>query len=259
MRIPFFKMEAQGNDYIYIDQAKVGLELDELIDLSIRISDRHFGIGSDGLVTFEVSKIADVKMRIFNADGSEAEMCGSALRSLVSYICKERDVTKLTVETNAGIKDGFINANGYVEVNMGKVKVEDTQINIEDYAGYFADVGNPHFVTFDQIDYATFIRIAPLMETFRLEGRSSRNIEFVKIITPQNVKVNVWERGSGITLACGTGATAVMAVGRKLGLLKNDVEVGLPGGVVTVKYKEDIDNYYLCGNVNYVFDGIYYY
>ncbi len=259
MKIPFFKMHAQGNDYVYINQTELSLSDNELHDLSIEISKKNFGIGSDGLVTYEKSEIADTKMRIFNSDGSEAEMCGSALRSLVYYLCKQNELKTITVETKAGLRHGNIILNDEVEVNMGTATCMERPISLNGFEGYSVNVGNPHFVVFQGIDKETFKTVAPTMEDLPNIYSKSQNIEFVNIITPSQVTVKVWERGSGATLACGTGATAVVAIGIKLGLLDNEVYVELPGGTVTVKYKEDIDNYYLCGRVCYVFEGIYYY
>jgi diaminopimelate epimerase len=259
IKIPFFKMEAQGNDYIYIELPGLKLKESQLADLSIAVSDRHFGIGSDGLVTIDDCENADLEMRIFNTDGSEAEMCGSALRSVVWYYAVNHNLHEVRVKTKSGIKHGKLLPNGSVEVNIGTANMISELVTLNGFDGYYVETGNPHFVTFTELGQEEFLLLAPQMEVEEDDYCDRRNVEFVKIISSEKIEVKVWERGSGATLACGTGATAVTAAGIKTGFLKNSVEVILPGGSVRVDYKEKIDNYFLTGSVKYVFEGNYFY
>ncbi|MBN2830573.1 MAG: diaminopimelate epimerase [Candidatus Cloacimonetes bacterium] len=257
--IPFFKMEAQGNDYVYIELPGLKLKEKQFKDLSIAVSKRHFGIGADGLVTIDDCDEADVEMRIFNADGSEAEMCGSALRCIVYHTSINHNLTEVSVKTKSGIKYGKVLKDGTVEVNMGTVKPVSELVTLDGFEGYYIDAGNPHFVTFTEISQEEFLQRAPILENLKDQYYERRNIEFVKVHSQDKIKVKVWERGSGATLACGTGAAAATAAGIKAGLLNNSVEVLLPGGSVKVEYKEKIDNYFLIGKVKYVFEGNYFY
>jgi diaminopimelate epimerase len=259
MKIPFFKMEAQGNDYVYVDLDQVAIEEQDLSNLAVAVSKRNFGVGGDGLVTIDASNLDLIDMRIFNADGSEAEMCGSALRCIVWYIATKHRLKEVTVQTKGGIKKGELLSDGSVEVNMGPAKIISELTELNGYQGYYVDMGNPHFVTYTEISHMDFIHKAPKMENMVDSYCERRNIEFVRTNSANSVDVKVWERGSGATLACGTGATAVVAVGIMLKRLSNEVQVTLPGGTVIVQYKESIDNYILKGKVNCVFEGIYYY
>ena len=235
----FTKMEGLGNDYIYVYGAPKAPEA-----LSVKLSDRHFGIGGDGLVLISLSNVADFKMRIFNADGSEAKMCGNGIRCVGKYVYDKgyTKKTELAVETLSGIKHLRLSvADGKVEsvsVDMGRVEVSDE----EEVCGMTlnpADVGNPHAVIFvDDADKAPVDTVGPAIEkNTRFPG--GVNVEFVSVEGKNRLRMRVWERGSGITMACGTGACASVAAAVKRGLCDEgaDVAVRLDGGVLNVKYE----------------------
>lgn len=253
----FVKMQAQGNDYIYLDLRNQNCSYD-FEKLAIKLSNRNFGIGADGIVLIEKSKIADVKMRIFNADGTEAPMCGSALRSLTFLVLGNQSKT-LSIETKSGIKTSNVviqNNKAYVKANLGKAEFFK---NVEKhkkhgFEGFPIWVGNPHFVVFDK---------NASLEMLEKYGKSlqekddlfteSCNAELVRIIDKENIEVYVYERGSGITLACGTGACATVYAGIKLDLLEKKVNVKFLGGTVLVEMKDN--EMILSGEVKQVFTG----
>jgi len=278
--IPFTKMHGAGNDYIYIDALKEAPE--SLPLLSKKISDRHYGIGSDGLVLILPSEKADFRMRMFNSDGSEAEMCGNASRCIGKYVYEKglTDKTTVTLETLAGIKtlllkvvDGEVTE---VTVDMGAPELrperipavssssesmisEKEVINGIEYSITAVGMGNPHAVVFVP---ALFDRLV-LEEGRRLEVApifpKKANIEFVKIIDRDNIEMRVWERGAGETMACGTGACASVVAGVLNGLTSRDVNVKLRGGVLRVKWSEEDNHVYLTGGAEFIADGIYYF
>ena len=232
----FTKMQGLGNDYLYF----CGKAPDNAPELSRRLSDRHFGPGADGIIFIEPSERADFSMRIFNADGSEARMCGNGIRCVGKYVYDRglTNKTELTIDTGAGLRRVFLYPeNGRVSkvaVEMGKARVEPRA-----EGGCYVDVGNPHLVVF-----VPDAEAAPL----RTEGaRLSRsvpggvNVEFVSLTAPGRLRMRVWERGSGVTLACGTGACATAAAAVKLGLCRAEqpVEVLLDGGALRVWVAED--------------------
>lgn len=254
----FTKMEGLGNDYIYVYGAPKDPE-----KLSIKLSDRHFGIGGDGLVLISLSDVADFKMRIFNADGSEAKMCGNGVRCVGKYVYDKgyTKKTSITVETLSGIKnlDLFLE-NGKVDtvaVDMGQVKVgEEEELDV---AGGIklnpVDVGNPHAVIFvDDADKAPVDTVGPLIEKHpRFPG--GVNVEFVSVQCKNRLRMRVWERGSGITMACGTGTCASVAAAVKKGLCdgKEKVDVQLDGGVLEIKCEGD--KVVMTGPARTVFEG----
>ncbi len=234
------KMEGLGNDYLYIYG---GVENPE--ELSIKLSDRHFGIGSDGIITIEKSEFADFKMRIFNADGSEAKMCGNGIRCVGKYVYDKgyTDKTHLTIETMSGIRtlELFVK-NGKVDevtVNMGEAVVSSSlTLNIEgeDITMIPVSVGNPHAVIFvDDADKADVERIGKAIEHHE-HFPGGVNVEFVGIKDEDNIRMRVWERGSGITMACGTGACASVAAAVHTGLVEGNknINVELDGGVLHI-------------------------
>ena len=218
--IDFTKMEGAGNDYIYIDVSRI--PVGNPAELSRHLSDRHFGVGADGLVLITPSDRADFGMRMFNADGSEGRMCGNAARCIGKYLYDKGLTRKLdlSLETVSGIKhlslrpgpDGSIES---VTVGMGRITAAPAELNIEaageHFTGTVVDVGNPHFVIFcENAESVDLERIGPAIECHPLfPGRT--NVEFVSEDAHGRLRMRVWERGSGITLACGTGACAVAA------------------------------------------------
>lgn len=258
----FSKIHGLGNDYIYVDARK--LKLHNINDLARKISDRHLGVGSDGLILLLESRCADYRMRIFNADGSEAEMCGNGIRGLAKYIY-ENNISKennLTIETNCGIKELKLNTlNGKVisvTVDMGKVSLIDRNclfIGNERYDYNYINVGNPHLVIFtDNIKNINLQYIGPKLENHPLFPNRT-NVEFVQIIDNENIVMRVWERGSGETLACGTGAVASVASGVLNNKLNKNCKVHLKYGVLNIYFNEDTYIAYLTGTVTKVFDG----
>lgn len=264
--IEFVKMHGAGNDYIYLDG--INNSYRDLPELSRRISHRQFGIGSDGLVVILPSDIADFRMRMFNADGSEAEMCGNASRCIGKYVYERgfTDKTEVTLETLAGIKvlHLHIDSSGKVKsvtVDMGRPKVfgEVTmQIPAGDFSAVSVSMGNPHGVLFtDNLSDTFVIGNGPAMECAPCWPEKA-NIEFVDVKSPGEAVVRVWERGSGITLACGTGACATLAAGVTKGLLARKADIRLPGGTLTVEWDRISNHIFLTGEAHTTAEGIYF-
>ena len=276
MKIQFTKMQGLGNDYIYINCFTQ--EICNPEKLAIRLSDRHFGIGSDGLILIMPSKTSDCRMRMFNADGSESPMCGNGVRCVGKYVYDNNIAKKeiINVETLSGIKtlkmfhkDGVAFA---AEVNMGapvfeasKIPVvtkEEELVNSEfviegkTYIVTCISMGNPHCVVFtNDVDNIDLAKIGPLFENdYRFPERV--NTEFVEILSPDTLKMRVWERGSGETLACGTGACtcAVAAVLNETAKRGENITVQLKGGELVIRWDND-GNVYMKGPAETVFDG----
>ena len=276
MKIEFTKMHGCGNDYIYINCFDKEIEYPER--LSVTLSDRHFGIGGDGIVLICKSDVTDAKMRMFNIDGSEGKMCGNAIRCVGKYIYDNGIAKKnpLTIETLSGIKTLGINTeNGLVStvrVDMGKAELEPSRIpvnlpgeqivnyplNIKDNICHVTCVsmGNPHAVVFcDDVAGLNLAGIGPLFENHEIFPERV-NTEFVKIIDKNTIEMRVWERGSGETLACGTGAcaAAVAAVLNGYCSKDEDIHVLLLGGELTINYTNE--TVYMTGGCTRVFEGV---
>ena len=276
MKIEFTKMHGCGNDYIYINCFEREINCPE--SLSITLSDRHFGIGGDGIVLICKSDVADAKMRMFNIDGSEGKMCGNAIRCVGKYIYDNGLAKKnqLTIKTLSGIKTLGINTeNGLVStvrVDMGKAELEPSKIpvtlsgeqivnyplNIKDniYHITCVSMGNPHAVVFcDDVVGLNLPDIGPLFENHQIFPERV-NTEFVKIIDKNTIEMRVWERGSGETLACGTGAcaAAVAAVLNGYCSKDEDIHVLLLGGELTINYTNE--TVYMTGGCTRVFEGV---
>lgn len=251
----FTKITAQGNDYLYFDYLEKTPPEIEMGDFARKYSNRYFGVGSDGIVWMLPSNKADLKMRIWNADGTEANMCGSALRSVVMYYGNKNLQDTVSVETNSGIRSGRIIdfSNKIVEVNMGRVVFQNyaETIVVQMKTGYQVNVGNPHFVIFDEGDINSIGKKISENQFFK----NGVNVELVKIISQKEIEIKIWERGSGATLACGTGATASAAIAMKKFNLDKEIKVNMPGGSVIVKRDEKNDEYYLSGQVNFICEG----
>ena len=256
----FTKMNGLGNDYIFIDtkEEKIKLSKKEII----RLCDRNFGIGGDGVVLLEKSAICTLKMIIFNSDGSRAEICGNALRCAAKYafdkgISKERE---LSVETDAGQRMLTVLNNGFIRVDMGVgiVDLNPKTFFNEEINGYYVNVGNPHFVVFCQtIDRRNklFDAYAKSISEERTVFPNGTNVEFVVIDEKENeLNVRVFERGSNETLACGTGATAVFSVACKLKMIKNQAKVILKGGTLTF-FQDEKKHIIMIGKADYNFSG----
>ncbi len=239
-------MQGLGNDYLYV----YGIVPENIKELCIKLSDRHFGAGSDGMIYISPSEIADFKMRIFNADGSEAKMCGNGIRCVGKYVYDKKHTrkTEITVETLSGVKTLKLSvSDGKVTeatVDMGKAETSDEK-NIEIDGGLLSfvpvSVGNPHAVFFtDSIKEIELEKIGPKIEHNRLFP-DGVNAEFVQVLSPDKIRMRVWERGSGITLACGTGSCASVAACVKKGFCKagEPVTVILDGGELKITVSDD--------------------
>lgn len=271
----FTKMHGCGNDYIYFNCFDQNITNPK--ELSVKLSDRHFGIGADGIILICRSDCADAKMRMFNADGSEGMMCGNGIRCVGKYLLDNGMVEEenFTIETLSGIKhltairqDSKVSL---ISVDMGKAsfKTENigVKLDLDEVMGYpiFIDgktyeincvsVGNPHCVVFvESVDAIDLQKIGPLFEKHRL-FTDGINTEFVEKINESTFKMRVWERGSGETLACGTGACAVasVAVHKNLCKMDADIKVNLRGGELYIKCTES--GVYMTGPAEKVFDG----
>ncbi|MBT0160624.1 diaminopimelate epimerase [Candidatus Bathyarchaeota archaeon A05DMB-2] len=269
----FWKMHGLGNDYVVIDNRDGKIADAETADLARRLCERRFSVGADGLLLVSGSAVADVKMRIFNADGSEAEMCGNGIRCFTKY-CYENSIvrkTELTVETLAGVKKAWLTvergAVTSVKVDMGAPVLErkeipmlgegtcineDLRVNGETYKVTCLSVGNPHCVIFvDAVDDFPVERIGPKIENHNLFPNRT-NVEFAQVLNKAEMKVRVWERGCAETLACGTGACASVAAGNLLRKVAGRVTVHLLGGDLQVEYT---DRLFLSGPAVKVFEG----
>ena len=247
--IPFIKMDACGNDYIYVDCRQSCEEIQQLLKdpaaYTVMWSDRHHGIGADGLVLIENSTVADAKMRMFNADGSEGAMCGNAIRCVGLLVNETLQCRKLRIETQSGIRELDMEEDG-VTVDMGPAQVIAVDQKAEyDGEGYvFSDIsmGNPHCVIFvENVETVDIQRLGPLIENDRSRFPDRTNVEFVEIVDSCTLKMRVWERGSGETLACGTGACAAVTAAVVQGWCHEDEEVKvlLRGGELQVRYTKE--------------------
>lgn len=278
MKVPFTKMQAYGNDYIYIDTMSHQIEDPGL--LAQKISNRHFGVGSDGLVLICHSEICDFRMRIFNPDGTEAEMCGNALRSMSKYVYKYglTDKDKFTVETLGGnqsieltVKDGEV-----IDIcaNIGMPVLTPAQIPVCTDKKNFLECplragdrvftassvswGNPHTVIFvDDTDAVDIEKYGPLVECAPCFPRRT-NVTFAQITDSSHIRIREWERGTGETLGCGTGCCSALVIGALLGKCDSCVEVSQPGGILYVEWLED-GSVSMRGPAHIVFQGEYEY
>lgn len=276
--IKFTKMHGLGNDYVYIDCTNSSNHIDNESNLAQFVSNRHFGIGSDGLILICNSDKADFKMRMFNYDGSEAEMCGNGIRCVGKFVYDKGLTNKSTisVETLAGIKILKLNVKeGKVEtvrVDMGEPilepnlipvisneqPVKNLKIKAEDKEFIFTCVsmGNPHAITIVQnlenFDVEKYGKVLEIDEHFPKRC----NIEFIEIIDKNNIKMRVWERGAGETFACGTGACATAVAGFLNDYTNRNVNIELLGGVLNIEWNEDDNHIYMTGPATTVFEGI---
>ncbi len=273
----FTKMQGCGNDYVYVNLFEENLE--DPVALSIVVSDRHFGIGSDGLITIGPSENADFRMRIYNADGSEAEMCGNGIRCVAKYVYEHKltDQSEISVETGAGMKYLKLTIeNGevtQVRVDMGEPILSPEQIPVQASGSSVVDepiqvagkewrmtcvsMGNPHAVLFvDDVEHFELEKYGPLFENHpRFPKRI--NTEFVQIISRTEVSMRVWERGSAETLACGTGTCASVMACILNGLTEHKVLVHLRGGDLMIEYDESNHHIYMTGPAVEVFTGVW--
>ena len=273
----FTKMHGCGNDYVYVNCFEENLPPEERPALSRKVSDRHFGAGSDGLICICPSDKADFMMDMYNADGSQAQMCGNGIRCVAKYVYEHgmTDKTVIDVETGAGVKTLWLNVeNGVVEsvrVCMGTPAFEPASIPVDASGTAFIDqpvevggniwnvtavsVGNPHAVVFvDDVDWMDLPNIGPLFENHPLFPERV-NTEFVQVIDRNTLKMRVWERGSGETMACGTGSTAALAAAVVNGRCENSAKLILRGGELLIEWDRDKNLIYMTGPAVEVYEG----
>lgn len=272
----FTKMQGIGNDYVYVDCFREKPPKDPA-KLSIAIADRHFGVGGDGLILICPSERADARMRMYNADGSEAEMCGNGLRCVAKYVYDHGIARKekLAIETGRGILQVEIEALGgiaeRIRVNMGEpilaaAKIPTTlpgdppiqsplAVDGASFNVTCVSMGNPHCVIFvDEITKRHVYEWGPMIETHPAFPRKT-NVEFVKVNRGDDLTMRVWERGSGETLACGTGASAVCVAGALAGRSERHVTIHLLGGDLELLWSESDNHVYMTGPAAEVFTG----
>ena len=271
----FAKMQGCGNDYIYVDCFKETVENPQ--ETAIKISDRHFGVGSDGLILIYPSKVADFKMTMYNADGSEGKMCGNGIRCVAKYVYDFglTDKTELKIETLSGIKTLKLNIKDKkvdtVQVDMGSPILVPEQIPVKfegeimvdeavavnglEYHLTCVSMGNPHAVVFvDNIKILNLEKIGPDFEQHKIFP-DKVNTEFIHIIDKNTIEMRVWERDSGETLACGTGACASVVACVLNGLTGDEVLVHLLGGDLKIKYDREKNTVLMTGPAELVCTG----
>lgn len=265
--LSFTKMHGAGNDFVIIDNRSGQHRMSA--QWAKKLCDRRFGVGCDQLVVLETSKKADVFMRIHNADGSEIAACGNATRCIGWRMMVEHGTDKATVETKAGVLNCRKAGEYQVTVDMGEPKLEWDAIPLSEprntehlgiAEGALMDpvavnVGNPHMIFFvKDVDFVNMKQAGPKLEKHPLFPEGA-NISAAQVISPDQVRLKVWERGSGETLACGTAACATVVAGVKRGLLDRHVTVSLPGGDLTIDWSATTNRIEMTGPVAAVFDG----
>lgn len=271
----FTKMQGLGNDYVYIDAIHQNIENES--SLAQFVSNRHFGIGSDGLILICKSTVADFRMRMFNSDGSEAEMCGNGIRCVGKFVYDKKLTNKneVSIETLAGVKFLTLNVEDgkvkTVRVDMGEPILEPkkipvlseknpaTEIVIEVEQKKFdftcVSMGNPHAITIiKDIEKFNIKKYGEKIEKDKLFPNKT-NVEFVEIIDKNNIKMRVWERGAGETLACGTGACATAVACNLMELTSRKVNIKLLGGTLEIEWNDKDNHVYMTGPAETVFEG----
>ena len=273
----FTKMEGCGNDYIYINGFEEEVKYPDM--LAVAMSERHFGVGADGLVLILPSEVADFRMRMFNMDGSEGEMCGNAVRCIGKYVY-ERGMTQknvITLETLGGIKtlqlhiqNDFVIA---VTADMGEPILEAAQIPVisdktpvigeklqildKTFDVTCVSMGNPHGVIFvDDTEHFEVEKYGKVAEVHPMFPKKA-NIEFAHVIDRTHMSMRVWERGSGETMACGTGASATLVAAVLNGLCDRKVRIQLLGGTLEIEWRESDNHVYMTGPARFSFDGVW--
>ncbi|MFV0553485.1 MAG: diaminopimelate epimerase [Mangrovibacterium sp.] len=273
----FTKMEGLGNDYVYVDCTQT--ELDNPNEVARRVSDRHFGIGSDGLILIKSSAIADFKMDMYNADGSQGEMCGNGIRCVGKFVHDKglTDKTTIIIETLAGIKTLWLTVEEgktkSIKVDMGEPILKPNLIPInsdaEQFVGEAVEVngatyritgvsmGNPHAIIYvDDVASLDLEKIGTHFENHVLFPNRI-NTEFVEIVSENYCKMRVWERGAGETFACGTGTCATVVANVLNGRTNRSCEVELLGGNLFIEWNEADNHVYMTGPAEFVFEGNY--
>jgi len=275
--VDFVKMHGAGNDFIVVDLLQKDLGVD-LSKLAVRMCDRNFGVGADGLLLVMPSASADYRMRLINRDGTEAEMCGNGIRVFAKYLFDRGMVGEnAQIETLAGIKRIHLEVDGKkavgATVNMGSPKLDAKEIPVVGYKGRVisrplevdgsiyeitcVNMGNPHCVIFmESVEHVPVEKLGPKIEVHPTFPQRT-NVEFVQILSPSELVMRVWERGAGMTLACGTGACSSVVAGVLNGKCGRCATVHLPGGDLRIEWRED-NNLYMTGPAVEVYTGTYY-
>lgn len=283
MNIRFDKMEGCGNDYIYIDGSQCMLSSDAKPDFVRKVSDRHFGIGSDGVIFINSSEIADFEMEMWNSDGTRAEMCGNGIRCVAKFVFDHKMVSdecaashEVDIESMGKIKhikvtlgdDGMVKL---AEVDMGEPILEPSLVPVnssssepvvnapivvdgKEYRMTCVSMGNPHAVVFEDPDTVGLHEVGPKFENHECFPKRT-NTEFVRVIDECNVRMRVWERGAGETLACGTGCCATVVACVLNGKTSRAIDVHLLGGIVNVRWDEETNHVIMTGPATTVFEG----
>ena len=273
----FTKMQGCGNDYIYINGTKEHIDKRDKPELVKKLSDRHFGIGADGVIFINASERADFEMEMYNADGSHAEMCGNGIRCVGKYVFDKgfTDEKDISIESNGKLKFVKLSCSGgkvnKVRVNMGKPELraeeipvisthdrvvdEEIEVGGKKYHMTCVSMGNPHAVVF--MKEITSLNLAETGPYFECNGRFPKrvNTEFVRVIDREHIQMRVWERGTGETLACGTGCCAAVVASILNDLTERKVTVSLPGGEIEVEWNEKNNNVFMTGPAETVYEG----
>jgi diaminopimelate epimerase len=276
----FYKLQGAGNDFVLLDAFTQPLPSGEVASLARRLCDRRFGVGADGLLIVEPSERADYRMRLYNADGSEATMCGNGIRCVARYLWEHHcpDAGSLAIETGAGVRRVHRLSQGRFQVEMGVPRLmpsppvspspnrlgEGEQVVPLSHAvgegqgvrANFVHTGAPHLVLFvDSVDAFPLETLGAQLERHP-QFPDRVNVSVAQVEAPNRVRARVWERGVGATLACGTGACAVVVAGVQMGRLEREVRVQMPGGMLEVEWRPD-DTLWLTGDAELVFEGVW--
>jgi diaminopimelate epimerase len=276
----FYKLQGAGNDFVLLDALAQPLPEHDFASLARRLCDRRFGVGADGLLVVEPSHEADYRMRILNADGSEATMCGNGIRCFARYLWEYRcpDAASLAIETGAGVRRVHRLSAERFQVEMGTPKImpsppispSPNELGEGEYAAplshsvgeglgvraTFVHIGAPHLVLFvDSVDAFPLETAGAALERHP-QFPDRVNVSVAQVDAPNRVRARVWERGAGATLACGTGACAIVVAGVHTGRLERTAQVQMPGGMLQVEWRAD-DTLWLTGEAVLVFEGVW--
>ena len=265
-QIPFVKMQGAGNDFAVIDNRKAAYKIDA--QWAKAVADRRFGVGCDQFIVLEPSKKADVFMRIYNPDGSESNACGNATRAIGWQMMRELSADMVTIETKAGLLKCHSAGEATVRVDMGEPKLDWTEIPLSESRNtehlgieegglmnpVAVNMGNPHMVFFvADLNYVNLAKSGPVLEKNPL-FTSGANVSAAQVIDGDHIKLQVWERGAGLTLACGTAACATLVAAVRRGLTARKATIQLPGGDLLVEWGKD-NHVQMTGPVAVVFEG----
>jgi len=248
-------MQAQGNDFIILDGFAWAAKGLNYSDFAIEACAFHTGIGADGLVLMLPSENADGQMLIYNSNGSQAEMCGSALRCVAYLLHNKLNKRELAIQTDSGLLAATVSPEGIVTVNLGMPKIIHKAFSALGFSGDLVDIGNLHFIIWqNDLDSDPHLLHGARLENYQGFPQAV-NVHFAKLLSPTEVQIKIWERGCGATLACGTGAVSTVFSARQRELVESSVQVNMPGGAVQIEALET--GYLLRGEVAFSFSGDY--